>query len=829
MIGSLKAARMQRFLEISLRCAGMLVLLCLMMGAAAQDQTISAASPVSPIRAAPTPPTIRSLALQVDHADDEATRIAAGAHLRGIDDADLQARLAAIPAVKGEISDALAALEPRLKFADARLAELGSQPGPGQPAEDPEIAQERSKISAARRMIDTEVKQAHLVSVEIDQLESYLQTRRRNLFLEQLWQRTRSPLDYRFWTSVAAAWPDDVTRGEAQFAGARALSGTGALPVAAGAAICVLAYLLLALGRLLLERLAIGRWTTASAPSRLRRAILSLGFIAMVMLTASAGGMMLRGGFGVLLGGSPAVVALLAILARVIVFASVFAALGRMLLQPTRPTWRLAPLPDALVSRIRRFPDILGLTFAVTGFMLGAASVLRFSAAVSSALESLVNLILLGTIGATLLTVAHTAQAVSDDPLERVGRASRLPWAIALIASWVALFTALAATLFGYIAFGSFILREVIWIATVLGWLFLLTILVDEALPALLDPATRPGAFLRSSLGLSAPALRQTGVLLSGCARLGLLLLAWLAIWAPFGATAENLFGRLSTSDLILHFGQVTISPATIAIGFLVFLLGLAVTRAVRRWLEVRYLPTTSMDIGAQNALGVGTTYLGAILAIVMASAYLGLSLDRITLLASALSVGIGFGLQSIIGNFVSGLILLVERPVKVGDWIAIGDLDGDVRKISVRATEIEMADRSKLIVPNTDLVSRTIRNVTRGSTLARLRIVLRVSDDADPILVRDLLKARLKDHPELVHEPAPVVYLTDVRDGALEFAATGYVASARDAYRIKSDLLFQIIPDLRGANIALATSSPVVNVGIGERSIEPREQGRST
>ena len=387
---------MQRFLESSLRRAGMLVFLCLMMSAAAQGQTTSAASPVSPIRAAPTPPTIRSLALQVDHADEEATRIAAGAHLRGIDDADLQVRLAAIPAVKGEISDALAALEPRLKFADARLAELGPQPGPGQPAEDPEIAQERSKISAARRMIDTEVKQAHLV-------------------------------------------------------------------------------------------------------------------------------------------------------------------------------------------------------------------------------------------------------------------------------------------------------------------------------------------------------------------------------------------------------------------------------------------------IGAQNALGVGTTYLGAILAIIMASAYLGLSLDRITLLASALSVGIGFGLQSIVGNFVSGLILLVERPVKVGDWIAIGDLDGDVRKISVRATEIEMADRSKLIVPNTDLVSRTIRNVTRGSTLARLRIVLRVSDDADPILVRDLLKARLKDHPELVHEPAPVVYLTDVRDGALEFAATGYVASARDAYRIKSDLLFQIIPDLRGANIALATSSPVVNVGIGERSIEPREQGRST
>ncbi len=819
---------MQRFLDSSLRRAVVLLIPCLLVGSAAQGQTTATTLSLSPVHAAPTPPTITSLALQVDRADAEAQRIGAGAHLRGIDDADLQTRLAAIPAVRSEIDDALAALEPRLKFADARLAELGPPPGPGQPAEDPEIAQERSKITTARRTIDTEVKQAHLISVEIDQLETYLQTRRRNLFLEQLWQRTRSPLDFRFWTSVGAAWPHDAKRAEAQFDGAPIPMGTGAMPLAAGALICALAYLALALGRLLLERLVIARWARASAPSQLRRAILALGLIAAAMLAASCVGMVLQTCLGALSGGRPIVTALLAILARVVVFASVFASLGRALLQPRWPAWRLAPLPDGLVTRIRRFPDMLGLTFAITGFTLGGDAALGFSAPVSSALQCVANLILLGTIGGTLLTIAHTAQAVSDYPIVRVARTSRLPWAIALIASWGALLSALAATLLGYVAFGSFILREVIWIATVLGWLFLFTILVDEALPSLLDPATRTGAFLRSSLGLSPAALRQGGVLLSGCARLGLLLLAWLAIWAPFGATAENLFGRLSTSDLILHLGQVTISPATIVIGFLVFLLGLVVTRAVRRWLEARYLPTTSMDIGAQNALGVGITYLGAILAIVMASAYLGLSLDRITLLASALSVGIGFGLQSIIGNFVSGLILLIERPVKVGDWIAIGDLDGDVRKISVRATEIEMADRSKLIVPNTDLISKTIRNVTRGSTLARLRIVLRVSDDADPILVRDLLKARLDDHPELAHEPAPVVYLTDVRDGALEFAATGYVASARDAYRIKSDLLFQIIPELRRSNIALATSSPVVNVGIGERAIEPREQGRS-
>jgi potassium efflux system protein len=159
---------------------------------------------------------------------------------------------------------------------------------------------------------------------------------------------------------------------------------------------------------------------------------------------------------------------------------------------------------------------------------------------------------------------------------------------------------------------------------------------------------------------------------------------------------------------------------------------------------------------------------------------------------------------------------------VKVGDWIAIGDLEGDVRKISVRATEIEMRDRSKLIVPNSDLISKTVRNVTHGSALGRLKIVLQVTNTTDPGIFRDLITARFDAHSEVLSEPAATVYLTDVRDGALEFTALAYVASARQAYRIRSELLFQIVPDLKANGIVLASSSPVVHVGLADRVIEP-------
>jgi potassium efflux system protein len=772
------------------------------------------------------PPTIATLAAEVDQADAQTQSIAVGARLHTVDDAGLQSRLAAIPEIQGELDDALSALEPRLQYADARLAELGSPPPPGQPAEDPEIARERQDILKLRRSIDTEVKQAHLISVEVKQLEDYLSTRRQDLFSERLWQHDRSPFDYRFWSQVAAAWPRDGANVAGLLGSKRGTVQTAAPAQLAGWAIALfLAILIAGGGRLFLNRLGMARASRAGAPTRLRRSLLALWFVGVALGTSLLGCLALRAVLDAILPASTPIDALVAILTRAVVFASLFAGLGQALLSPAMPDWRLAPLPDTVVDRARRYPALLGLTVGTATFLVGAAAVLEVSQPTSAVLQCVTNLVQLVALAATLFAVARSAAGDEhrlDAPTRLGKQGSRLPWAIALIGAWLALFAALGCTALGYIALAAFTIREMIWIATVLAMLFLLVSFVDEVFPALASPAGRIGRLVRTSLNLPVTSLEQAGVLLSGFARVALLLFGWTAILAPFGASAEDVFGRLTSSDLVFHLGQVAISPATIIIGFLVFFAGIAVTRGIRGWLEANYLPTTSMDIGAQSALGVGISYLGAIVAIAIASAYLGLSLDKIALFASALSVGIGFGLQSVIGNFVSGLILLAERPVKVGDWIAIGDLEGDIRKISVRATEIEMADRSTLIIPNSDLISKTVRNVTHGNALGRVKIVLRVTDTADPNLVRDLITARLNGHAEILTDPAASVYLTDVRDGALEFSAFAYVASARQAYGARSELLFQIVPDLRAAGIVFANPKPIVNVGVADRSIEP-------
>jgi len=256
---------------------------------------------------------------------------------------------------------------------------------------------------------------------------------------------------------------------------------------------------------------------------------------------------------------------------------------------------------------------------------------------------------------------------------------------------------------------------------------------------------------------------------------------------------------------MVFRLGQIAISPGLIFGAALVFTAGMVITRIVRSWLETTYLPKTRLDVGLRTSITAGLTYLGALIAVLMTCAYLGLSLSKIALFASALSVGIGFGLQAVIGNFVSGLILLAERPLKVGDRIAIGDQEGDVRRINIRATEIELGDRSKLIVPNSDLISKMVRNVTHGGALGQVKFVLRVANDADAAEVRKLILEQIAAHPGVLRDPAPSVYLTNVTDGALDFTVIAAIASARQATGIKSDLLFALVAELKARGVKLA------------------------
>jgi small-conductance mechanosensitive channel len=231
----------------------------------------------------------------------------------------------------------------------------------------------------------------------------------------------------------------------------------------------------------------------------------------------------------------------------------------------------------------------------------------------------------------------------------------------------------------------------------------------------------------------------------------------------------------------------------------------------VQRWLELELLPRTSLEPSLQLSIATIFGYVGGIAAIGIALAGLGIDLQKIALVAGALSVGIGFGLQSIVSNFVSGLILLTERPIRVGDSIVVKGEEGWVRRVRVRATEIETFDRASVIIPNSELITGVVKNWTHANTLGRIVIKVGVAYDSDPDQVRDVLIEIAKTHPQIVQAPSPTALLVAFGDTALEFELRCIVTNVESGSSVKSDLHFAIVKRFRQAGITIPYPKPDV------------------
>lgn len=185
-------------------------------------------------------------------------------------------------------------------------------------------------------------------------------------------------------------------------------------------------------------------------------------------------------------------------------------------------------------------------------------------------------------------------------------------------------------------------------------------------------------------------------------------------------------------------------------------------------------------------------------------------SLEKLTIVAGALSVGIGFGLQSIVSNFVSGLILLWEGAIRVGDLVVVGTDQGYVRRI-VCSTEIETFERATMVVPNSDLITGVVKNWVRSDRVGRVTVSVALHTAADPYLVRDIMIKAAKGHEQVSKIPAPNVLFVAMDTSALKFDLVCFVDDVETSGHVKSDLHFEIFKQFRAQNIVLATPMQVV------------------
>ncbi|MFQ5546337.1 MAG: mechanosensitive ion channel family protein, partial [Acidiferrobacterales bacterium] len=494
------------------------------------------------------------------------------------------------------------------------------------------------------------------------------------------------------------------------------------------------------------------------------------------------------------------------------------AATTHVFLSPFPPAQSLAPVPKdigaALVARLKVF------------FLLVFFGYLLFATLLAQELPEPALLVARGALAIVFFFNLVWALWL----LGQISGLAKTLWLRVLLLAM--LLTALAGELVGYRNLSVWVLRAVIGTTIALGILVLVTRLSHELFDGLQTGRHSWHRRLRQAFGLK-PGDRVPGLVwmrvLTALSLWAIFVLAVLRIWGLPDASMQQLYEWVFIGFTV---GSLAIDPSRIVFALLTLAVLVAASGWFRNRLERAWLPKTRMKRGSREALVTISGYTGIAIAVLVTLAVAGVEFTNLAIIAGALSVGIGFGLQNIVNNFVSGLILLFERPIKTGDWIAVGATEGYVKRIRIRSTYIQTFDRADVIVPNSDLVSNQVTNWMLTESRGRVKVPVGVAYGSDTEKVKEILLDIANNHPSVIKDspqiPDPMVMFLAFGDSSLNFELRCYIDQIDYRLWVLSDMNFAIDKAFREHGIEIPFPQRdlhIRNWPTGEPPVRPKRK----
>jgi potassium-dependent mechanosensitive channel len=764
---------------------------------------------------AQTPDSVRQ---QIDSVKATLLDIDSAFKNTALSDAELQRLRSECDPLAGVLQGAIEQLTPQLAASAKRLAELTPK-SKDKAAESTDAA--AGEIAAEQKVhddLDASMRTARALAVQVDETSSRIGAARRSLFAAQTFARSSSILSPLLWATVARETPGDIAALGGLLKGwvSEDISRVSAGQWLGFAAVLIALALLIAPLSWMTQRVT-ARDPSVKEPSQLRRALaalwttLVLSCVPVLSLLALSYALdafdlsypQLQGVQEAFFDGL-----------KVVFIAN---AITRGLMAPGLPQWRMVDVPEPIIQRAMRVWIGLAAIVALEKVLEPIDDAVSASLSVTVATRGVC-----GLLAALMMAAALRRIYIRNEAAVLAAQPVRDAWAPLRTLAWLIAVTTIAAVIVGYVAFATFLLGQLIRDAGLIAILYLVGVVIDAGAEVVLQPRAMLGRTLMMMLAFRKDSLEQLTVLVQGAARVAFFVVAALLIATPWGLQSQDMFGTLRAAYFGFKFGDVTISISSILAAIFIFIVGILMTRAVQGWLASQLLPRTRMDDGLRNSIKTIFGYIGCILALVVGAGQLGLNFQRLALIAGALSVGIGFGLQSVVNNFVSGLIILWERAVRVGDMVVVGPDSGFVRRINVRSTEIETFDRAMLIVPNSNLVSGVVKNWVKADRVGRIIIALNVAFDSDPEKVREILIGAARAQDLILSIPAPLVLFSEFGDWALKFQLICFVDEIEMADRVKSEVLFDLHRRLKEADVRVPYPRQDVD-WIGPQADAPR------